>query len=115
LVWIVPAVVSLGLYPVADSYLLLARAGVPPALQPLALYGAALLDLALGVLCVLPRRPRWLWLAQIALIAGYTAIISARLPEYWLHPYGPLSKNVPMLAVLWWLHLTEERAWTTSR
>jgi uncharacterized protein YbjT (DUF2867 family) len=115
LVWIITAVVSLGLYPVADSFALLARAGVPPALQPLALYGAALLDLAFGVLCVLPRRPRWLWLAQIALIAGYTAIISARLPEYWLHPYGPLSKNVPMLAVLWWLHLTEERAWTTSR
>ncbi|WP_258396924.1 SDR family oxidoreductase [Cupriavidus alkaliphilus] len=115
LVWFITAAVSLGLYPVADSYALLARAGVPPALQPLALYGAALLDLAFGVLCVLPRRPRWLWLAQIALILGYTAIISVRLPEYWLHPYGPLSKNVPMLAVLWWLHLTEERAWTTSR
>lgn len=115
LVWFITAAVSLGLYPVADSYALLARAGVPSALQPLALYGAALLDLAFGVLCVLPRRPRWLWLAQIALILGYTAIISVRLPEYWLHPYGPLSKNVPMLAVLWWLHLTEERTWTTSR
>ncbi len=115
LVWIITAIVSLGLYPVADSYALLARAGVPAALQPLALYGAALLDLAFGVLCVLPRRPRWLWAAQMALIVGYTAIISVRLPEYWLHPYGPLSKNLPMLAVLWWLHLTEERAWTTSR
>ncbi|WP_455287961.1 SDR family oxidoreductase [Cupriavidus necator] len=115
LVWIVTAIVSLGLYPVADSYALLARAGVPPALQPLALYGAALLDLAFGVLCVLPRRPHWLWAAQMALIVGYTAIISVRLPEYWLHPYGPLSKNLPMLTVLWWLHLTEGRAWTMSR
>ncbi|MDQ0140690.1 SDR family oxidoreductase [Cupriavidus necator] len=115
LVWIITAAVSLGLYPVADSYALLARAGVPAAVQPLALYGAALLDLAFGVLCVLPRRPRWLWLAQMALILGYTAIISVRLPEYWLHPYGPLSKNLPMLAVLGWLHLSEERTWTTSR
>jgi len=42
-------------------------------------------------------------LAQIALIVGYTAIITARLPEFWLHPYGPVLKNLPMLAALWLL------------
>jgi hypothetical protein len=74
---------------------------VPPAWQPLALYGAAALDLLLGLLTLWPlRRQRWLWSAQIALIAGYTLIISWRLPEYWLHPYGPLTKNLPLLALL---------------
>jgi hypothetical protein len=101
LVWIVTGVVSLGVYPVEQSYELLARAGVPTALRPLALYGAALLDLALGVATLTMRsRRRWLWLAQIALIAGYTAVISVRLPEYWLHPYGPILKNLPILALL---------------
>ena len=76
---------------------------MPAALRPLALYGAAALDLVLGVASLLMRRRRWLWLAQIALILGYTAIITARLPEFWLHPYGPVLKNLPMLAALWLL------------
>src|SRR5690606_633654 len=45
LVWIVTGLLSLGLYPVEQSYALLARTGAPPALQPLLLYGAAALDL----------------------------------------------------------------------
>jgi uncharacterized membrane protein YphA (DoxX/SURF4 family) len=100
LVWIVTGIVSLGIYPVEQSYELLARTGVPAALRPLALYGAALLDLAFGVATLALRSARWLWLAQIALIAAYTVIISVRLPEYWLHPYGPILKNLPMLALL---------------
>jgi hypothetical protein len=96
----VTGIVSLGIYPVEQSYELLARTGVPAALRPLALYGAALLDLAFGVATLALRSARWLWLAQIALIAAYTVIISVRLPEYWLHPYGPILKNLPMLALL---------------
>lgn len=115
LVWIVTGIVSLGLYPVEDSYALLARAGVPQALQPLALYGAAGLDLLFGLMCFAPARWRfpWIWAAQAALILGYTAIISVRLPEFWLHPYGPLTKNLPMLAVLWLLGTLERKRWTT--
>ena len=102
-VWIVTGILSFGVYPAADSFTLLERAGVPAAFRPLALYGAAALDLALGIASLLLRRRRWLWRAQIALILGYTAIITARLPEFWLHPYGPVLKNLPMLATLWLL------------
>ena len=103
LVWLATAAVSFGLYPAQESYALLARVGVPPAWQPLMLYGAAGLDALLGVLTLAPLRPharRWLWLSQAGLILGYSALISWRLPEFWLHPYGPLTKNLPMLALL---------------
>ncbi|MFJ1299183.1 SDR family oxidoreductase [Pseudomonadota bacterium AL_CKDN230030165-1A_HGKHYDSX7] len=108
-VWIWTAVVSLGLYPVEDSLAMLQRVGLSAALAPLALYGAALLDLLFGVLTLTWRgvHARWLWLAQMALIGGYTLIISWSLPEQWLHPFGPISKNLPMLAALWLLYLHE--------
>ena len=109
LVWIVTGIVSLGLYPVADSYALLARVGITGMLAPVMLYGAALLDLLIGIaILVLPKR-RWLWLTQLAVILFYTAIISWKLPEFWLHPYGPLLKNLPMLAAIWLLLELEER------
>lgn len=107
-VWIVTGIVSAWVFPEADSLALLDRTGVPPALAPLMLYGAAGLDIALGV-ATLVRPGRRLWLAQMALIAFYTAVISWRLPEFWAHPYGPLLKNIPMLAVLAFLCLFEER------
>ncbi|MES3024867.1 MAG: SDR family oxidoreductase [Pseudomonadota bacterium] len=109
LVWIITAIVSFWLYPVADSLQLLARAGVPTGLGPLMLYGAAALDLALGLGSVLLPRRRWLWLAQIGLIGFYTGFIAWKLPEFLLHPFGPLSKNLPMLAALWLLFSIEEK------
>jgi uncharacterized protein YbjT (DUF2867 family) len=100
--WLWTAAVSFGLYPVQDSYALLARLGLHGALATGALYGAAALDLVLGVL-TLAAPAQWrriVWLAQVALIAGYTLLITVFLPEYWLHPYGPISKNVPLLALV---------------
>lgn len=107
-VWIITAVVSYGLYPPAQSYELLARTGVPQALRPLMLYGAATFDLVLGLGILLLKKRRWLWLVQLALIGFYTVVIAIRLPEFLLHPYGPLTKNLPMLAAIWLLYQLEE-------
>ena len=107
-VWIATAIVSFGLYPVEQSYALLARTGIEPALQPLMLYGAASFDLLLGLgIAFLPRRRR-LWLAQLGLIGFYTIVIAWKLPEFLLHPYGPLTKNLPMLAAIWLLYELDE-------
>jgi uncharacterized protein YbjT (DUF2867 family) len=113
LVWIVTGVISLGLYPVERSYELLARAGVPDVLAPLMLYGAALMDLAFGIATLTMRRRQMLWLVQIVVILVYTIIISLRMPEFWLHPFGPLLKNLPMLAAIVVLQQLESRRWNT--
>lgn len=115
LVWIVTGIVSLGLYPVVESYALLARVGISGWMAPVMLYGAALLDLVFGFATILMTRRHWLWWAQIATITFYTVVITLRLPEFWLHPYGPLLKNLPMLAAIWLLLELERPSWTTSR
>jgi uncharacterized protein YbjT (DUF2867 family) len=106
--WIVTGIVSLAVYPHADSYALLARTGIPAAWAPLALGAAAAANLALGVASVIARS-RALWWTQIALILVYTAIISWHLPEFWAHPFGPLLKNVPIIAALLLLATLEDR------
>lgn len=106
-VWLWTAAVSFGLYPAEASYALLQRVGVPASLQSLLLYGAATLDLLLGLGTLFLHRRRWLWLAQIALIVGYTCLISWRLPEFWLHPYGPILKNIPMMAGIYAMYALE--------
>jgi hypothetical protein len=33
---------------------------------------------------------------QLATMIAFTLIITAFLPETWLHPFGPVTKNVPL-------------------
>jgi uncharacterized protein YbjT (DUF2867 family) len=106
--WIVTGLLSLGLYPVEQSYALLAQVGISPPWAAVVLAFAALLDIAMGIATLLVRR-RWLWTLQAALVVGYTAIITAWLPAFWLHPFGPVLKNLPLLAAMWLLHAMESR------
>lgn len=106
LLWIWTGLVSLGLYPKADSLALLADVGVTGALAPWALCAGAVLDLALGIAVLATRGSarRWVWAAHLATMAAYTAILSLAAPHWWLHPFGPLSKNLPvaaLIALLW--------------
>lgn len=95
--WIVTGLVSLGLFPVAGSLALLRGAGLSGTPALLALYGAALADLGLGILLLLRWRPVLVGAVQLGLIALFTAIISITMPEWWLQPFGPITKNVPII------------------
>jgi hypothetical protein len=109
IVFIATALLSLGLYPLDGSRALLAAAGLHGAIADVALYVGAALDLALGIAMLLPRTRSVAYLAAIALVLGYTACISIALPAYWLHPFGPVLKNLPILAALALLHAMDRR------
>jgi len=73
------------------------------------LCGASAFDLLMGLGILLLARRRWLWLLQLGLIGFYTVVIAWKLPEFLIHPYGPLTKNLPMLAAIWLLYEQEGR------
>ena len=97
LLWLFTGMVSLGLYPIEQSYALLSEVGVHGWLAPLALFGAALLDMALGVATLSRFRIQLVGKLQIILMLGYSILISMGLSEMWLHPFGPITKNVPLI------------------
>ena len=108
-VWLVAGVVSMGVYPVEESYELLARVGITGSLAPVALYGAAALDIVFGLGTLFLQRRKFLWIAQTTLIVVYTITITFYLPEFWLHPFGPIIKNLPILAAILVLYELEKR------
>lgn len=98
LLWVVTALLSFGLYPVAESYRMLAEVGLEGVPASMALYGAATLDLVLGVLLLARWHPVAVGLAMLVTMAAFT-LIALGLPEaYWLHPFAPLLKNLPIMA-----------------
>ena len=63
---------------------------------------ACVLDAGMGVatLCFPGRR---LWQLQCIVVLVYSAAITIRLPEFLFHPFGPLTKNLMVLACLYFL------------
>jgi hypothetical protein len=109
IVWIVTGIFSLGIYPQQDSLGLLARIGILgiPALA--ALYLGSIGDIVVGFMTLYAPN-KTLWKIQAIIVLIYTFVISVWLPEFWLHPFGPILKNIPILTLLWLLYKHEERS-----
>ena len=103
-VWLLTAAASLA-YPHDQSIALLERVGLRGNIADMALYAGIAMDVLMGVLSLLNFRSlqKWLWPLQGGVIIVYSLIIAVCLPDYALHPFGVLIKNLPSLAILWLL------------
>lgn len=96
-IWLFTGYLSAFVFPLESSYALLSQVGIEIRYASLFLYAAAALDMVLGITVVLAYRIRLMGYLQIGLIVLYTAIISLYLPDQWIHPFGPISKNIPLI------------------
>ena len=90
-----------------SGYALLAAGGITGAFATLSIFAGALFDAALGVAMCLPRWRRNAYRVQILLMLGYMVLIGFIVPEQWLHPFGPVTKNFPLIISTWLLLATE--------
>ena len=102
-VWLFTAVASIVELD-GQSRQVLAEAGIasPPWLVQLLIVGGAAADLAVG-LALWWRPGRASYLAAFCLLLLMTAVATVLQPTLWLHPLGPLLKNLPIAALLWHL------------
>ena len=98
LLWLITGLLSFGLYPVEDSYRLLTAIRLDGVMADLALYGGAMLDLGLGILLLVGWRPVALGFAMLASMAAFSFLAVGLPAEFWLHPFAPLFKNLPIAA-----------------
>jgi uncharacterized protein YbjT (DUF2867 family) len=77
--------------------------------RPLALAFSGV-DLLIALALLVRWRPRWMAAIQMAVVAGYTVLLTVLAPALWLEPFGALLKNLPILALIGvWMVLEEER------
>lgn len=100
-VWIHTAVTCLFVAPLEETTALAARVGLTGAAGRWTVWLTSVAEIVLGVVLAAGLWPRFLAWVQLILIAGFTGLITLCLPEYWWHPFGPVSKNVVLLASVW--------------
>lgn len=80
---------------------LLAAAGMTnPLWIDVLIWSGAVLDVALGLALWLIPRASVYWCA-LASMTAMTLVATLLSPTLWLHPLGPLLKNIPLAAMLW--------------
>lgn len=97
--WISTGIISLWVYPIEGSANLLAQVGISAHYASTTLWLASGLNLILGILS-LSHPSRRLWIFQSIIILIYSFIIGVCLPEFLTHPFAPILKNIPILAIL---------------
>lgn len=99
LVWITEGLFPKILFQEPMELAVVSNSGLVPmaARTFLMLLGAA--QLCSGVLALaLQGRPlRWVLLAQVAALVALPALVSWQDPMLWFHPFGPLTKNLPIV------------------
>ena len=104
-VWLATAVVSVWELHGQSRELL---AGLPtawagghaPWLPTAILLAGAAADAVLGLWLAL-RPGRKAYGAALLMMLAMTLLATAIQPAWWLHPFGPLTKNLPIAAILW--------------
>lgn len=99
IVWIWTALVSALIYPKGASLALLDHVHLHGLLAIVVLYLASALDLGMGIV-TLVWPSRRLWAMQALIVTSYTIIVAATLPATLLDPFGPILKNLPIIALL---------------
>jgi uncharacterized protein YbjT (DUF2867 family) len=97
LLWLATGIISIFIFPIESSYSLLAQLGIGKTLAPFALYGAAGLDIVLGLATLANYRIVTVGIFQILVMFTYIILITIGLPEHWVHPFGAITKNIPLM------------------
>lgn len=98
--WIWTGVVSL-LWGKDIGYQVLANAAITGQQADLLIVAGAGLDILLGVWLLSQRGLKTCYLIQIAVIVVYSLLLTWIDYRFWWHPFGPLSKNVPIAVLMW--------------
>lgn len=106
-IWLWTAYVSWYAFPHSQSIAWLRQIGISSHTET-AFALLCTLDLSMGILsCVYASA--LLWWSQLLVVGVYSVVISILMPEFLLHPFGPIIKNLAVLACLAYLGVVERR------
>jgi len=96
------------------GYDVLAKQGITGVFADLCINAGSLVDAVIGLWLLTTYRLQWCYRAQLIIILSYTILLSIIDPSFWLHPFGPLTKNIPLLVFIFWLSETESNPTQSS-
>lgn len=82
----------------------LSSAGITGQFASVLISLGSLADVVVGLWVLFGVKLRLCYLVQMVLIVGYSILLSFIAPDFWLHPFGPITKNIPILVFIYYLY-----------
>jgi hypothetical protein len=109
-IWITEGLFPKILFPQQIEREVVANSRLVPGDPAVFLLNLGVCEVAAGVLTLLLRGRafRWLLLGQLVALVVLPVVVALQDERLWVHPFGPLTKNVPILVGTWVLYLHGE-------
>lgn len=85
------------------GYAVLAQQNIQGSTADLCINAGGILDAFIGLWLLTTYQLKWCYRFQILIIMVYSILLTIIDVSYWLHPFGPITKNIPILVLLFML------------
>jgi hypothetical protein len=103
ILWIFTGITSAFIAP-EIGYEVLANGGITGRNATTLIFLGSGLDVVIGLWVLTGWQLKPCCLLQLGLIFSYSLLLSFIEPEFWLHPFGPLTKNIPIAVLIYVLY-----------
>ncbi|XPF95456.1 DoxX-like family protein [Colwellia sp. RE-S-Sl-9] len=86
------------------GYQILASANITGMLADIAINAGGILDIMLGVWLITSFKIKVCCIVQVSVIVLYTILLTFIDASFWLHPFGPITKNIPIIVLIGYLY-----------
>lgn len=87
------------------GYEILASARITGLMADVSVYAGGALDIVIGLWLLSSIRIRLCCIVQVVIIVLYTMLLTFIDPSFWLHPFGPITKNFPITMLIAFIYI----------
>ena len=87
------------------GYEILASANITGSMADFSVYAGGALDIVLGLWLLTSVKTKLCCIVQVAVITLYTIILTVVDVSFWLHPFGPITKNFPIIVLIYFIYI----------
>lgn len=101
--WIFTGITSIYFSPEV-GYEILTSASITGLMADVSVYAGGALDIVIGLWLLTSIKMRLCCIIQVVIIVLYTMLLTLIDPSFWLHPFGPITKNIPIIVLIGYIY-----------
>jgi len=86
------------------GYDILASANITGSMADFSIYAGGVLDIVLGFWLLSSVKAKLCCIVQVSVIIVYTLLLTLIDFNFWFHPFGPITKNIPILVLIGFIY-----------
>ncbi|MEP1447784.1 MAG: DoxX-like family protein [Paraglaciecola sp.] len=102
--WIFTGLTSIYFSP-EIGYEILAGVNITGSIADLSVYAGGVLDIAIGLWLITSFKTKLCCISQVVVIIVYTILLTFIDASFWLHPFGPITKNFPIIVLVGYVYI----------